>query len=172
MKKSCLLLALLVLCAACGAPEVNPDEGKSPTEIAVRDALYDYHRGLFTEGECDGLGYVIMGEDTVDGKINVYTICSYGVYEEKDDAMCKTQGHACLPMVVVLDEDTLGYIEVKEPVDNEDYFKSVAELFPNAEHQNRIFQFSMEDFTAITSMEADCISKYLKENDMEMAIKY
>jgi len=173
MKRICLILALALLCVACGTPtENNADEGKTTIELQVEEGLFRYHREMYPQGDCDGVGFVIMGQDIVDGKINVYTICSYGSYEERDGAMCKTQGHACLPMVVVLDEETFEYIETKEPEDNEDYYKSVAALFPNAEHQNRIFQLSIEDFTAVSSMEAQCISEYLEENDMEMVIKY
>ena len=173
MKKLCLILAMVLLFAACGAPvDLTTEEGQQTLFEKTQEALFTYHRDIYPQGDCDGVGFVIMGHNVEDGKVKVYTINSYGSYKEQNGAMCKTEGHACIPMVVVLEAGSLNYVEVKEPVDDATYFQSVSELFPLADYQNRIFDLSMDDFTTISGMEADHISKYLEENDMEMVIKY
>lgn len=172
MKKLALVLILLLLFTACGKEPVDPntEEGKASLEASVEEALFDYHRELYDEGDTDGVGFVVMGSEAKDGKLYVYTINMYGVYNEVNDAMCKTDGHACIPMVAVLDEVSLEPIEIIEPTEGDGYFDSVMELFPE-EYRERIFDLSIEDYTAISAMESEHVVEYLDENDLEMVIK-
>ena len=172
MKKLSLVLAMILLFTACGGPvDINTEEGAAKVEEKVEEALFDYHRDMYDDLQCDGVGFVIMGQEEVEGEVKVYTICSYGAYEERDGAMCKNQGHACIPMVVTLDAENLKPVKVEEPEDSERYYESAEELFPEDYHE-RIFNLSIDDFTAVSGMETDMISKYLEKKGLEMVIKY
>ncbi len=171
MKKLIPILLALMLLVSCGEPvDINTEEGAKTLEKSIEEALFDYHRESYEEGDADGVGFVVMGREVKEGKIYAYTINMYGVYEEKDGAMCKVDGHSCIPMVVVMDEKDLSVESVIEPVDGEGYFDSVMELFPE-EYRTRIFDLSIEDYTAITAMEAEHISAYLEDEGKEMVIK-
>lgn len=166
-----LALALLMLVSCGGDPSLTPEEKETKAlEDAVREALYEHHEEGYKDGECNGVGFVIMGSAEVDGNTHVYTINMYGVYDRIDGAMCKIDGHSCIPMVVVLDKKN-RLVEVREPVDGEGYMESVFTLFPEEEHRSRIFDLSIDDYTAISSMEAACISEYLEKKGLEMVIK-
>ncbi|MBR5272436.1 MAG: hypothetical protein IKU25_03465 [Clostridia bacterium] len=173
LKKIIMLIIALLMLVSCGEsvdPALTPEEQEAVTlENAVRKALFNYHEDGYKDGECEGVGFVIMGQADVDGNTHVYTINMYGVYDRINDAMCKIDGHSCIPMVVVLDKK-LRLVEVKEPVDGEGYMESVFNLFPE-EYRTRIFDLSIEDYTTISAMEAACISEYLEKKGLEMVIK-
>lgn len=166
MKKICLILALLFL-VGCGGyqPEITATD---PVEIAVSKAIF--HHNKKEDAKCDayGEGHIVLGTEEKEGKIFAYTVASYGEYSEKDGAMCRTSGTGIVPVVIVLDED-YNLIEVKEVIMYD--LDSLSELFPE-EYQDRVINQPQEDFTAITAMEADYISRYLEDSGKEMTIKY
>lgn len=153
--------------------EVNLNE--KALEDAIKNAVLAQQKG-YGEGETATEGHVILGAETRNNQIMVYTIASFGAFGFENGIFTKVSGSGAIPTVMTFvegNQENYSLHTYKEPQDGSGYSESLKKMFPTDYH-DYIVNIDEEIVKDLTRQQEEQAAQYLESigRKAEVSINY